>query len=72
MKNLKKISREQLKSVHGGLLAPDAGCHCHGAPPSPQHPTGLPPIDIPADGPQDCWAKCDRYRGKLVDGIDEF
>lgn len=25
MKNLKKLSREELKNVNGGLMAPDAG-----------------------------------------------
>lgn len=34
MKNLKKLSREQLKFVGGGddidRRLPEAGCHCHG------------------------------------------
>ena len=26
MKNLKKLSRNELKKVNGGLMAPDGGC----------------------------------------------
>jgi hypothetical protein len=59
MKNLKKLSREQLKAVSGGG---DSGCHCHGCSPSPGLPTGLPPADFEADGATQCWAKCDSYR----------
>lgn len=65
MKNLKKLSRKQLKTVKGGDDEDKfygGGCHCHGCAPSTNLPNGLPPIDIDANGSADCWSKCDRYR----------
>ncbi|WP_157450667.1 bacteriocin-like protein [Chryseobacterium sp. CCH4-E10] len=65
MTNLKKLSRQQLMTLTGGFSA-DNGCHCHGCAPSPNLPNGLPPIDIPADSPQQCWSKCDSYRKQCL------
>ena len=65
MRNLKNLSRKQLKTGNGGngedkFLG--GGCHCHRCSPTPTLPTGLPPIDIDADNAAQCWSKCDRYR----------
>lgn len=55
MKNLKQISKQELKNVFGGT-GPQANCHC-----SPSG-SGKPPIDIIADNAVDCFNKCDEYR----------
>jgi hypothetical protein len=67
MKNLKKLSRKQLKTVSGGdtgdRYANDASCHCHGCGPSVGEPNGLPPADYyQPNSPQECWKACDDYR----------
>ncbi|MDQ0595398.1 hypothetical protein QFZ37_003767 [Chryseobacterium ginsenosidimutans] len=67
MKNLKKLSREQLKTVSGGagddkFYGGGGGCHCHGCGPSKSYPDGFPPKDFDANSSTDCWAQCDRYR----------
>jgi hypothetical protein len=71
MKNLKKLSRHQLRHVNGGdeyngesgkIYGGGGGCHCHGCGPSPSFPTGFPPRDFDANSPTECWAACDRYR----------
>jgi hypothetical protein len=66
MKKLKKLSRKQLKTFNGGSFTGESSCHCHGCSPSPNLPTGLPPIDIDASSPQDCWSKCDSYRKQCL------
>ena len=66
MKNQKKLSREQLRTISGGeetdKLYGAGNCHCHGLPPSPTYPNGLPAIDVYADSPQQCFRTCDEYR----------
>ncbi len=68
MKNLKKLTREQLRTVSGGddygKYLGDANCHCHGCKPNDNLPNGLPPSDTTATSPSDCWVKCDRYRSQ--------
>lgn len=53
MKNLKKISRNELRTVKGGV---ESNCHC-----SPSG-SGKPAIDIIADNATDCFNKCNDYR----------
>ncbi|MBP1166817.1 MULTISPECIES: bacteriocin-like protein [unclassified Chryseobacterium] len=55
MKNLRQVSKEQLKKVFGGT-GPQANCHC-----SPSG-SGKPAIDIIADNAVDCFNKCEEYR----------
>ncbi|WP_446681778.1 bacteriocin-like protein [Chryseobacterium taichungense] len=69
MKNRKKLSRDQLRTINGGdetdklYGGGEAGCHCHGCAPSPSQPTGLPPADFYTPGSaQQCWTRCDSYR----------
>ncbi|WP_185116291.1 bacteriocin-like protein [Chryseobacterium sp. Leaf201] len=62
MKNLKKLNRNDLKSVTGGKMA-ENNCHCHGST-SSSPKQGLPPIDIPADSSAQCFNTCSCYRGE--------
>ncbi|WP_312902734.1 bacteriocin-like protein [Chryseobacterium taichungense] len=62
MKNQKKLTRDQLRTISGGdetdKLYGGGNCHCHGLPPSQKLPNGLPPIDIYSDSPQQCYNAC--------------
>ncbi|WP_449384736.1 bacteriocin-like protein [Chryseobacterium populi] len=62
MKNLKKLTRIDLKSITGGLFR-ENNCHCHGSTPSSPN-QGLPPIDIPSDSAAQCFNTCACYRGE--------
>ncbi|WP_449389513.1 bacteriocin-like protein [Chryseobacterium soli] len=53
MKNLRKISRSELKSVKGGA---ELNCHC-----SPGD-SGLPPIDTISPDAETCFKTCVCYR----------
>lgn len=53
MKNLKSISRKEMKVVMGGI---ESNCHC-----SPGD-SGKPAIDTIADNAEACFAACERYR----------
>lgn len=55
MKNLKKISRTELKSVTGGG---EYNCHC--APGG----TGKPPLDTISANADACFNTCSCYRGE--------
>lgn len=53
MKNLKEISRSELRTVKGGS---EFNCHCAPA------GSGKPPRDFIANDATDCFKKCDEYR----------
>ncbi|WP_423775171.1 bacteriocin-like protein [Chryseobacterium cucumeris] len=55
MKNLKKLSRIELRTLKGGL---EPNCHC-----SPSG-SGLPPIDTIADNAEACFNICRCYRNE--------
>ncbi len=55
MKNLKQISKDQLKNIFGGKL-PEPNCHCSSS------GSGKPAIDIYADNAVHCFQLCDDYR----------
>lgn len=53
MKNLKPISRNEMKSVKGGA---ESNCHC-----SPGN-SGKPAMDTIAPNAEACFDACERYR----------
>ncbi|WP_410493149.1 MULTISPECIES: bacteriocin-like protein [Chryseobacterium] len=53
MKNLKQISRRELKTVKGGT---EFNCHCAPA------GSGKPPLDTIAPDAETCFNICDNYR----------